>query len=179
MSLWETTKERVYVERGSPVQTARFYDDAMASTETPRDRRVSRRIGAIAESATLKVDAKAKSLKAEGRPVIGFGAGEPDFPTPDYIVEAAVEACRDPRNHRYTPAGGLPELRKAIAEKTLRDSGLRVEPSHVMFVPRMSKRKGANVSPAVLLWSQTGWPLGRRTARGSLKPRTPLSIPKQ
>ena len=116
---------RVYVERGSPVQTARIYDDAMASTETPRDRRVSRRIGAIAESATLKVDAKAKSLKAEGRPVIGFGAGEPDFPTPDYIVEAAVDACRDPKNHRYTPAGGLPELKKAIAEKTLRDSGLQ------------------------------------------------------
>ena len=92
---------------------------------TPRDRRVSRRIGAIAESATLKVDAKAKALKAEGRPVIGFGAGEPDFPTPAYVVEAAVDACRDPQNHRYTPAGGLPELKQAIAEKTLRDSGLR------------------------------------------------------
>ncbi len=97
-----------------------------------RDRRVSRRIGAIAESATLKVDAKAKALKAEGRPVIGFGAGEPDFPTPDYVVEAAVEACRDPKNHRYTPAGGLPELKKAIAEKTLRDSGLAVEPAQVL-----------------------------------------------
>jgi len=99
---------------------------------SPRARRVSERIGGIAESATLKVDAKAKSLKAEGRPVIGFGAGEPDFPTPDYIVEAAVEACRDPRNHRYTPAGGLPELKKAIVEKTLRDSGLSVEPSQVL-----------------------------------------------
>src|SRR5690242_15536762 len=99
---------------------------------TPRDRRVSQRIGAIAESATLKVDAKAKALKAEGRPVIGFGAGEPDFPTPAYIVEAAVEACRDPGAHRYTPAGGLPELRKAIADKTLRDSGLQVEPSQVL-----------------------------------------------
>src|SRR5262245_49837059 len=88
---------------------------------SPRDRRVSARLGAIAESATLKVDAKAKALKAEGRPVIGFGAGEPDFPTPDYVVEAAVEACRDPKNHRYTPAGGLPELKKAIADKTLRD----------------------------------------------------------
>ena len=99
---------------------------------TPRDRRVSNRIGAIAESATLKVDAKAKALKAEGRPVIGFGAGEPDFPTPDYIVEAAVEACRDPKNHRYTPAGGLPELKKAIAEKTLRDSGYAVEPAQVL-----------------------------------------------
>ncbi len=103
-----------------------------SSPASPRDRRVSRRIGAIAESATLKVDAKAKALKAEGRPVIGFGAGEPDFPTPDYVVDAAVEACRDPKNHRYTPAGGLPELKKAIAEKTLRDSGLAVEPSQVL-----------------------------------------------
>ena len=94
--------------------------------------RVSGRIGGIAESATLKVDAKAKALKAEGRPVIGFGAGEPDFPTPDYIVEAAVEACRDPKNHRYTPAGGLPELKKAIVEKTLRDSGYDVEPAQVL-----------------------------------------------
>ena len=99
---------------------------------SPRDRRVSQRIGAIAESATLKVDAKAKALKAEGRPVIGFGAGEPDFPTPDYIVEAAVEACRDPKNHRYTPAGGLPELKKAIVEKTTRDSGYDVEPAQVL-----------------------------------------------
>jgi aspartate/methionine/tyrosine aminotransferase len=99
---------------------------------SPRARRVSQRIGSIAESATLKVDAKAKALKAEGRPVIGFGAGEPDFPTPDYVVEAAVEACRDPRNHRYTPAGGLPELKKAIAEKTLRDSGYAVEPAQVL-----------------------------------------------
>jgi len=104
----------------------------MASTSSPRARRVSDRIGAIAESATLKVDAKAKALKAEGRPVIGFGAGEPDFPTPDYVVEAAVEACRDPKNHRYTPAGGLPELKKAIAEKTRRDSGYAVEPSQVL-----------------------------------------------
>ena len=94
--------------------------------------RVSGRIGGIAESATLKVDAKAKALKAEGRPVIGFGAGEPDFPTPDYIVDAAVEACRDPKNHRYTPAGGLPELKKAIVEKTLRDSGYDVEPAQVL-----------------------------------------------
>ena len=80
----------------------------MTPSTPPRSRRVSHRIGAIAESATLKVDAKAKALKAEGRPVIGFGAGEPDFPTPDYIVEAAVEACRDPKNHRYTPAGPRP-----------------------------------------------------------------------
>jgi aspartate/methionine/tyrosine aminotransferase len=94
--------------------------------------RVSARIGGIAESATLAVDAKAKALKAAGRPVIGFGAGEPDFPTPGYIVEAAVEACRDPRNHRYTPAGGLPELKAAIVAKTRRDSGYEVQPSQVL-----------------------------------------------
>jgi aspartate/methionine/tyrosine aminotransferase len=94
--------------------------------------RVSHRIGAIAESATLAVDAKAKALKAAGRPVIGFGAGEPDFPTPDYIVEAAVAACRDPRWHRYTPAGGLPELKEAIAVKTARDSGYAVEANQVL-----------------------------------------------
>ncbi|MDR3202731.1 MAG: pyridoxal phosphate-dependent aminotransferase [Bifidobacteriaceae bacterium] len=94
--------------------------------------RVSRRIGAIAPSATLAVDAKAKALKAQGRPVIGFGAGEPDFPTPDHIVEAAVRAARDPANHRYTPAAGLPELRAAIVRKTLRDSGCTVEPSQVL-----------------------------------------------
>jgi aspartate/methionine/tyrosine aminotransferase len=95
-------------------------------------RRISARIGGIAESATLAVDAKAKALKAAGRPVIGFGAGEPDFPTPDYIVEAAVEACRDPRNHRYTPAGGLPELKQAIVDKTRRDSGYEIEPAQVL-----------------------------------------------
>ena len=95
--------------------------------------RVSARIGAIAESATLAVDAKAKALKAAGRPVIGFGAGEPDFPTPDYIVEAAVAACRDPKWHRYTPAGGLPELKSAIAAKTLRDSGFVVDPNQVLI----------------------------------------------
>jgi len=94
--------------------------------------RISARIGAIAESATLAVDAKAKALKAAGRPVIGFGAGEPDFPTPDYIVEAAVAACRDPKWHRYTPAGGLPELKAAIADKTLRDSGYKIDPSQVL-----------------------------------------------
>jgi len=99
---------------------------------SPRTQRVSGRVGGIAESATLKVDAKAKSLKAEGRPVISFGAGEPDFATPDYVVEAAVEACRDPKNHRYTPAGGLPELKKAIVEKTRRDSGYDVEPAQVL-----------------------------------------------
>jgi aspartate aminotransferase len=85
--------------------------------------RISRRIGAIAESATLAVDAKAKAMKAAGDDVIGFGAGEPDFPTPPHIVEAAVVACREPRNHHYTPVAGLPELRSALAVKTKRDSG--------------------------------------------------------
>ena len=94
--------------------------------------RISQRIGSIAESATLKVDAKAKALKASGRPVVSFAAGEPDFPTPAHIVEAAVEAARDPKNHRYTPAAGLPELREAIAAKTLRDSGLEVAPSQII-----------------------------------------------
>ncbi|MCI5825170.1 MAG: pyridoxal phosphate-dependent aminotransferase [Arcanobacterium sp.] len=95
-------------------------------------RRVSKRLGAIQESATLAVDAKAKALKAAGKPVIGFGAGEPNFPTPDFIVEAAVAAARDPKNHKYTPAKGLPELRKAIAEKTLRDSGVQVDPNNIV-----------------------------------------------
>ncbi|GAA1665293.1 pyridoxal phosphate-dependent aminotransferase [Kribbella yunnanensis] len=94
--------------------------------------RISARIGAISESATLAVDSKAKALKAAGRPVIGFGAGEPDFPTPDYIVEAAVEAARDPKNHRYSPAGGLPELKQAIVDKTKRDSGYEVEAAQVL-----------------------------------------------
>ena len=94
--------------------------------------RLSRRIAAISESATLAVDAKAKALKAAGRPVIGFGAGEPDFPTPEYIVAAAQAACADARWHRYTPAGGLPELKEAIAAKTLRDSGYEVAASQVL-----------------------------------------------
>jgi aspartate aminotransferase len=94
--------------------------------------RISTRIGGIAESATLAVDAKAKALKAAGRPVIGFGAGEPDFPTPAPIVAAAQAACADPKNHRYTPAAGLPELRAAIAEKTARDSGLEITAGQVL-----------------------------------------------
>jgi aspartate aminotransferase len=94
--------------------------------------RVSDRVAAIAESATLAVDAKAKALKAAGRPVIGFGAGEPDFPTPDYIVEAAVAACRDPKNHHYSPVPGLPELRAAIAVKTARDTGFEIDPKQVL-----------------------------------------------
>ncbi|WP_345039758.1 pyridoxal phosphate-dependent aminotransferase [Georgenia daeguensis] len=102
------------------------------SAPTSSKPRVSARLAAIAESATLAVDAKAKALKAAGRPVIGFGAGEPDFPTPDYIVEAAVAAAKDPVNHRYTPAKGLPALREAIAAKTLRDSGYEVSPDSVL-----------------------------------------------
>lgn len=94
--------------------------------------RISRRVAAITPSATLAVDSKAKALKAAGEPVIGFGAGEPDFSTPDYIVEAAAAACRDPKNHRYTPAAGLPDLKEAIAAKTLRDSGVQVDPSQVV-----------------------------------------------
>ena len=94
--------------------------------------RVSARLAAIAESATLAVDAKAKALKAAGRPVIGFGAGEPDFPTPQYIVDAAVLAANDPANHRYSPAAGLPVLREAIAAKTLRDSGYEVAANQVL-----------------------------------------------
>src|SRR6185312_4179104 len=101
------------------------------ASAAPRER-ISRRIGGIAESATLAVDAKAKALKAAGRPVIGFGAGEPDFPTPDYIVQAAVAACSVPANHRYTPAAGLPDLRAAIATKTARDSGFEVGPDQVL-----------------------------------------------
>jgi aspartate/methionine/tyrosine aminotransferase len=94
--------------------------------------RVSARIAAIAESATLAVDGKAKALKAAGRPVIGFGAGEPDFPTPDYIVEAAAAATKIVANHRYTPAPGLPELRQAIVDKTKRDSGLEITVEQVL-----------------------------------------------
>ncbi len=103
-----------------------------ASESSPSLPRVSRRIGGIAESATLAVDAKAKALKAAGRPVIGFGAGEPDFPTPAYIVEAAIAACSDPANHRYTPAGGLPALKQAIVAKTERDSGYAATPQQVL-----------------------------------------------
>jgi aspartate aminotransferase len=95
--------------------------------------RISARVAAVTESATLAIDAKAKALKAAGEDVIGFGAGEPDFPTPAHIVEAAAEACRDPRNHRYTPAGGLPELRQAVADKTRRDTGLELKPNQVLI----------------------------------------------
>jgi aspartate aminotransferase len=94
--------------------------------------RISHRIGSIAESATLKVDGKAKALQAAGKPVISYAAGEPDFPTPQHIVEAAVLAARDPKNHRYTPAVGLPELREAIAHKTKIDSGTEVTAAQVV-----------------------------------------------
>jgi aspartate/methionine/tyrosine aminotransferase len=101
-------------------------------SSSPQSKRTSSRLAAIAESATLAVDAKAKALKAAGENVIGFGAGEPDFPTPEHIVEAAVKACRDPKMHRYTPAAGLPELREAIAIKTLRDSGFQTTANQVL-----------------------------------------------
>ena len=101
----------------------------MSTSEKPR---VSKRIAAIAESATLAVDSKAKALKAAGRPVIGFGAGEPDFPTPDYIVNSAVEAAKVAANHRYTPAAGLPELRDAIVKKTKRDSNYEITSDQVL-----------------------------------------------
>ena len=101
----------------------------MSASEKPR---VSKRIAAIAESATLAVDSKAKALKAAGRPVIGFGAGEPDFPTPDYIVNSAIEAAKVVANHRYTPAAGLPELRDAIVKKTKRDSNYEITSDQVL-----------------------------------------------
>src|SRR4051812_15380838 len=101
-----------------------------AATARPR---LSARIGGIAESATLAVDAKAKAMQAAGRDVIGFGAGEPDFPTPAHIVEAATAACVVPRNHHYTPAAGLPELREAVAAKTRRDSDFAVDAAQVLI----------------------------------------------
>ena len=104
---------------------------AVVANSLPKSR-VSKRLAAIAESATLAVDSKAKALQAKGEHVIGFGAGEPDFPTPEYIVEAAVQAARDPKAHRYTPAAGLPQLREAIAAKTKRDSGFECASSQVL-----------------------------------------------
>jgi aspartate/methionine/tyrosine aminotransferase len=105
----------------------------MTDSSGPQRPRTSTRIGGIAESATLAVDAKAKAKKAAGEDVVGFGAGEPDFPTPDAIVEAAVLACREARYHRYTPAGGLPELKEAVAAKTKRDSGFDVSAAQVLI----------------------------------------------
>ena len=122
-------------------------------TETTRGagvtgNRISARIAAVAPSATLAVDAKAKALQAAGESVIGFGAGEPDFPTPEAIVTAAEAACREPRNHRYTPTAGLPELREAIATKTARDSGLTVTASQVL-VTNGGKQAVANTFAAL------------------------------
>lgn len=103
-----------------------------SSVRPPRHPRLARRVAQIAESATLAVDAKAKALKAAGHPVIGFGVGEPDFPTPDYIVDAAIAAARRPESYRYSPTAGHPALREAIATKTLRDSGVTIKPSQVL-----------------------------------------------
>src|SRR5689334_4796709 len=138
----ETTKARVYGTPRNEVEPSRtgmhgstrgWNDGAMTQpSQSSSQPRISARVGSIAESATLAVDAKAKALKAAGRPVIGFGAGEPDFPTPSYIVDAAVKSCSDPQNHRYTPAGGLPALKDAIADKTRRDSGYDIDASQVL-----------------------------------------------
>lgn len=95
--------------------------------------RISHRIASISESATMAVTNKARALREAGEPVIGFGAGEPDFPTPDHIVEAAIAACREPSNHRYGPASGLPELREALVDKTERDSKWRPETSQILI----------------------------------------------
>ncbi|MEU9233530.1 pyridoxal phosphate-dependent aminotransferase [Streptomyces subrutilus] len=109
--------------------TTAHYDEHALPDEPLR---ISDRVASLAESATLAVDAKAKALKSAGHPVIIFGSGEPDFPTPPHVVEAAVDACRDPRHHRYSPSGGLPELKEAIAAKTYRDSGYRVDAAQVI-----------------------------------------------
>src|SRR5271168_1063003 len=115
--------------------TSGTYEIMALVTTTPSTtglRRISRRAAAVAPSATLAVDAKAKALQAAGEHVIGFGAGEPDFPTPAHIVEAAVIACREPANHHYTPTAGIPALREAIAVKTLRDSNYAVTAQQVL-----------------------------------------------
>lgn len=104
----------------------------MREIEMAQWQTLSDRVASVAPSATLAVDSKAKAMKASGIDIIGFGAGEPDFPTPDYIVDAAAAACRDPKNHRYTPTAGLPALRQAIADKTLRDSGYEISPDQVV-----------------------------------------------
>jgi len=116
-------------DRDARADYARSVTEPAPPTRTPT---LSRKLSAIAESATLKVDAKAKALQAAGRPVISYAAGEPDFATPQFIVDAAAEALHNPANFRYTPAAGLPALREAIAAKTLRDSGLEVDPSQII-----------------------------------------------
>ncbi|MGH9042459.1 MAG: pyridoxal phosphate-dependent aminotransferase [Acidimicrobiia bacterium] len=111
--------------------------------------RISSRVGAIAESATLAIDAKAKAMVAAGTDVVSFGAGEPDFPTPDHIVEAAIEAARRPASHRYSPTPGLPHLRQAVAAKTARDSGYQVKPNQVL-ITNGGKQAIANAFATVL-----------------------------
>ena len=170
------------------------YEIMASVTTTPSTtevRRISRRAAAVAPSATLAVDAKAKALQAAGEHVIGFGAGEPDFPTPAHIVEAAVAACRDPANHHYTPTGGIPALREAIAAKTERDSGLEVAAAQVL-VTNGGKQAVANAFAVlcdpgdevlVLAPYWTTYPEaiapGRRDARSSSPPtRRPASAPR-
>ena len=137
--------------------------------------RTSHRLAAIAPSATLAVDSKAKALQAAGENVIGFGAGEPDFPTPEHIVEAAVAACRDPKNHKYTPAGGLPELKEAIAAKTLRDSGYQVKGSQVLVTNGGKHAVFTGVRGAVRSGRRGDLP-GARTGRPTRRPsRSPVA----
>ncbi len=111
--------------------------------------RISSRVGAIAESATLAIDARAKAMVASGISVVSFGAGEPDFPTPDHIVEAAVEAARRPASHRYSPTAGLPDLRQAVAAKTARDSGYQITAAQVL-VTNGGKQAIANAFATIL-----------------------------
>jgi aspartate aminotransferase len=141
-------RRRVY---GAAVARAKLVTAAAAGVcdHDGMSARISDRLLAITESATLAVDAKARALRAAGRPVIGFGAGEPDFPTPDYIVEAAINAAADPRMHHYTPVAGLPELREAVAAKTGRDSGYEVAASQVL-VTNGGKQAVYNTCAALL-----------------------------
>ncbi len=111
--------------------------------------RISERIAKVSPSATLAIDAKAKKMKEDGIDMVLFGAGEPDFPTPAHIVEAAVEACRNTANHRYTPTPGLADLREAIVAKTKRDSNYDISVPQVL-VTNGGKHAIAN-SFAVLL----------------------------
>src|SRR6187402_639107 len=149
---------------------------------SPAQRRISRRIAGISESATLAVDAKAKALKAAGKPVIGFGAGEPDFPTPDYIVEAAIEAARKPAMHRYTPAGGLPALKEAIVAKTARDSGLQVTPAQVLVpAPYWTTypeaiRLAGGVPVPVVADEQSGYLVSAAQLEAARTPRTKVLL---
>jgi aspartate/methionine/tyrosine aminotransferase len=102
----------------------------VSTTATPG---LSQRLTALSESATMAITSRANALRTQGRPVIGFGAGEPDFATPAHIVEAAIQACADPANHRYSPAIGLPDLRAAVATSTHANSGFAVEPANVVI----------------------------------------------